>query len=463
MIKQHVVVLSVPFLRVAKVILSKYILDYLTTRADVIILSPYDSREFKSQFRNYDNITFQKWVDPTLPVLANSLLATAEIMRMNGYWYKFRNSGMGYYHRNQCRVFKTAAADSHFPLHKRIMFYVLSRLGYFPGMWKLLTGLVVRLYLKEKKINIDERYKRVTVIQSSSWGLQDRLVPFLLTKVRRVLIPYTTDQLTTNGYLLADYDAVCVQGELEWEYAVNKHHKPEDKLFKTGSIWFRILDLALKIPKSGKGKDAKQILYAGVSRDYYPRAGELRSIERILHAIKNNPSLVGTRIVYRPYILDAADMDEIITRFDGEALLSIQWPDQMINQIGNQSNAILADVVDDHVHSLSNFNLMIMSGSTSLALDVSYISNCAVIGNFSDFDGKLNDRRTDLLLSRSGTNLLPGCVIVKSNLELIEQVQRIMLDPDYSKSLGTQLIYDWDYSNVNLTNVLDKAIFEDCI
>jgi hypothetical protein len=101
-----------------------------------------------------------------------------------------------------------------------------------------------------------------------------------------------------------------------------------------------------------------------------------------------------------------------------------------------------------------------MSGTTSLGLDISYISNCGIIGNFTDYNQILKSRNTKVFFQDSGTICLPSCIIVKTNIELVEKVKELISEPKKSIDAGKRVRSDWDYENVDLFNIFDKAIFK---
>ena len=164
-------------------------------------------------------------------------------------------------------------------------------------------------------------FEKVTLIQSASWGFQDRLLGWMARKHkwRTVMMPYTTDQLSINGHLISDFDAVCVQGEMEY-YLVSKYHKVlVNQVMKLGSPWARYIEethFRIKNKVRAK-KKKKQIIYSGVGHTYFPIESEFYGLELLLGAIKTG-EIVDTEIVYRPIVLTEEKRKRIEYNFSEE-------------------------------------------------------------------------------------------------------------------------------------------------
>lgn len=459
--KDKLVIISVPFLRIAKSVLSDLMLEYLSGKSDIFIICPFESKDFRDQFSKYKNLTVINWKEPKVSLLANRIMSASEVMRMNGYWYKYRDKGMGYYSLNQYKNFEIGGKDKKKSLFNRLLILILSFLGTIPNLWKYVASLSLKGYISSVEIPIDTlKYSNTILIQSSSWGIQDRVLAHWAEgrDIHKVLLPYTTDQLIMNGYLVAEFDSVCVQGSLEYKYAREYHGIPESKIFKTGSLWFRVLD-GLITEKPSREVSGKTVLYAGVSQQYYPREAEFLALEDIIKVLKVDENLQNVKIIYRPFIIEERERTEILNRFKNEPFLSYQWPNQLLSNVKNIENVDLNEVLKSDIENLSGIDVMIMSGTTSLGLDVSYISNCGIIGNFTDYNQVLQSRYTDVFFQDEGTICLPKCKVVKTNIELVNEVKKLLSDSQKSIDLGISVRSDWDYERKDFLKILDNAIF----
>lgn len=461
--KDKLVIISVPFFRIAKSVLSDLMLEYLSSRSNIVIICPFEGNDFKDQFSKYSSVTIINWQEPKVSLIAQKLMSFSEVMRMNGYWYRFRKKGMRYYTLNQYKNFSKDGKDIIKPLINRGLILILSVLGSIPKLWKYVASLSTESYLKSVKLPFDtQEYNKVILIQSSSWGLQDRILAHWAEKrdIHKVLLPYTTDQLIMNGDLMTEFDSVCVQGPLEDKYAREYHGVKETRIYRTGSLWFRVLDSLNSDRARQQSGHQKTIMYAGVSEQYYPREGEFLALESIIKALGEDEAYQDVKLIYRPFILNKDERSEILNRFENEPIISYQWPNLLISDVKNKHNVDLKYVLRNDIENLSGIDVLIMSGTTSLGLDVSYISNCGIIGNFTDYNQVLKSRNTDVFFQDSGTICFPKCVIVKTNIELVEKVKYLISNHKMSIEAGKRIRSDWDYENVDLESILDKAIFD---
>ena len=118
---------------------------------------------------------------------------------MHGYWFRHRKNGMFAYllfnslakHGKNNQLLKLS-------LWKRAIYFIIYFFGAWPRSWQILDLLVApKLFNHNQLIDLSSQYSDITLIQSSSWGMQDRMLSWNAKKVKwkKILLPYTTDQL----------------------------------------------------------------------------------------------------------------------------------------------------------------------------------------------------------------------------------------------------------------------------
>lgn len=456
---RNLVIISLPFYRIARVSLSEFVLGSLREVSDVIIVAPFaEEPGFKASFGG-PNTTFLSWALNRLNRVQRLLLSISEILRMNGYWKRFRNRGMAYYYANQFVRFSDDGRDSAIGFPRHVSYWLLSLIGVYPKAWVLVDRLLGEGWLRfPRLVKATERYGNVTLIQSANWGLQDRALAGLSRthKWRKVLLPYTTDQLHVNGYLLNSFDAVCAQGSFEFDRARDVHAVPEKNIRRLGSAWFRHLaklQSALAAQTPQKSNVQKIILYAGVASTYFPRESEFEAIDAIVNFItRSQQSYV---LIYRPVEFDEPRKEQIRRKYDGVSAVRLQWPTS--SQIGldqyseiDQDSSLL-----EYVRCITGCELVIMSSITSLCLDVAFLDKPGVIANFADPSGVLQNRHIHL----ADLDWLPGLRVAYSISELIETMEHLLMNREEAARESSQLIAPWDYPDVDFEATLLHAVY----
>lgn len=446
---KKIYIISVPFHRIAKITLSDFFLEQIAADGEILIISPLINEDFKSQFKKIKGIQYLNWgFQPS--GFAKKIFAISEMLRKYGYWFRFRNRGLQYLFYNRFKMFGHDGCDKNFSPLTKVLIYLSGLLGYFRFSWKLIDSFFfIKKGTFEALQSITRKYDQKVFVQSSSWSEQDRILQKWMRKHANlnILIPYTTDQLWTNGYLLADYDLVFAQGPAEYNFAKNFHKINDAQLVKFGCMWFRIMDKVRSQSVQQMQDKETVILYAGVDADYYPKEGELIAIKALSKAI-NSKKIPPAKIIYRPYIRSQAEKEIVIELFKELKEIEFQWIDLVINNITSTQKVSLSDSVKNAVKEFSGIDLVIMSGSTSLALDVAYLSNCAVIANFTD-SKNINYRRKAHLQFDSNNNLfgIPGVNVVESTEALINYAALFLNDKKLSEKNAKEIYSNWDYNN----------------
>jgi hypothetical protein len=459
---KRAVIISVPFYRIARVSLSPVVLSALARDAAIIIVAPFAGHPvFENTFRGSDT-TFVEWRAPVLGRIARFLFAISEIMRRNGYWRRFRHEGTAYYVANQFAIFGENGADRRLSVLHRAAFAVLAIFGQWRRSWRVADRLLGSSWCEQSTLtSAVAGYREVTLIQSANWGMQDHALATLSRTHgwRRVLLPYTNDQLDVNGFLLNDFDAVCVQGTYENRRARERHNVPPSHIHQLGSVWFRHLDeIREKVLKQDStaprgGPTPETVIYAGSPRLSFPREVELAAVDAIYELVRG----YGDRylFVYRPIEhWTEEDKQWMRERFAGKPGLKLEFPDIAAAGLDGYTPIDHERSLQDYVRRLLSCRVLVMSLTTTLAMDVAYLRRAGVVANMIDPQGILRRRHTHLL-NLAG---FPGIHKVHSLEELQNTVKYMLDNPKEVERESAEIIAQWDYRS-DFASVLRKAVF----
>ncbi len=443
-------VLSIPFLRIGKVFLSRNFISKIEgSDVELIIVSQNNfDLSFFSQF-TFAKVTLIQIREQESTSFLGRIYGLSELLRTCGYWYKFRNKGLWYYYYNMFRQFSKVFPDRRFSLFKRTYLLLISFFGQFRFFWEFFDSLLSHYFIIPEELKrCNNNNENICLIQAACWGYQDRMLAFWSKKntVDSFLIPYTSDQLTMNGYLINDFKKVFVQGPIEFEYAKSNHKIDENRILQAGSLWLRNIDATkLEFPK--KSHDKIRILYAGVSDLYYPRLKELEVIKELILFLERNFK-DSFELIYRPYVTEDHETEIISIYFQNINSITINFPNQLINSLNFTNELInIKQFSQIDTTSISDFDIFIMSLSTSLIIDVAYISKCVLISNIVDTtEGFLKQRGTENGLVLNNTlRFAPGCKIIRSTDELCEIISSVFKNDICISDSSEELLKQWDY------------------
>lgn len=452
---RRLVIISVPLSRIARVTLSEEFLGPLRKEFDIAIVAPFASDPAFVKTFGGARTSLLRWTMPTLTRARRTLLAISEVLRRDGYWWRFRHDGMEHYLRNQFTIPGENGRDRRMPLARAAAFRALAIMGSWPRAWKLVDRILGTGWAAFPDLErLASGYSSVTIVQSASWGEQDRALATLSRRHRwrRVLVPYTVDQLDVNGYLLNDFDVVCPQGPFEEERARSKHDIGDDRLCRLGSAWFRHLERV----REGLGatlRDAEPfVMYAGVSPLYFPRAVEARAVDRLSAFLEAEfPSL---RLIYRPVEADATRRREIESRYRDCPNVGIQWPTTSEVGLGEYGDTDQRESMRQYVRNLAGCRLLVMSSITSLAIDIAKLERCGVVANQFDDTGMLAKRFAD----RLDRAWFGSFRMVRSLDDMIVQSRVLLTNGAEAKTEAEELTGWWDYANQDFASNLLKAV-----
>jgi hypothetical protein len=456
-VQENLVIISVPFYRIAKVSLSSLVLDALNDNGDILIVSPFSEEpRFKKNF-HAKNIFYLKW-SKKFSKYKILLLGVSEIMRRNGYWRKYKNHGLLYYLKNQFNKFGPDGKDTKLNMAMCFIYWWLSIIGKVNYSWLLVERIIngKKWYQFPLLVEFAKKYNKVVLIQSANWGLQDRALSRLSMEQgwKTILLPYTSDQIAYNGYLLNKFNIVCVPGSFEYNFAKNIQNIAVKNICRLGNCWFRNLEKiksTLDIPTK---KTKTTIIYAGISNLYYNSQDEFDSVDAILDFI--SCAKKSYKLIYRPVEFVESRRKFIEKKYGDINALELQWPTNadlglaQYHEI-NQSNALRKYVTD-----LSSCDLLIMSLAVSLCLDAAFLNKCGVISNMVDSYNTLKRRHSHIF----PMDLLSGVRIVKTIPELLYNIKDLLNNPEKGRKEAMEIISQWDYPDINFQATLSKIVYD---
>ena len=451
----RLVVISLPLYRIARLTLSPVILGELRAHSDVAIVAPFAGAPgFQRDFGG-PRTHFVQWTQAPLAPLRRSLLAASEIMRRNGYWRRFEHDGMAYYVANEAVEHGEDGDDRPMSFGRAMLFRILGWLGRARAAWRIVDRVLGARWARLPELeSLASRYEHVTLVQSSSWGAQDRALATIARRLRwrSVMIPYTCDQLDVNGYLLNDYDAVCVQGPYELDRARRFHALENGRVVTLGSPWFRNLD-RLRAEVAAADADARPtVIYGGTSHLYLPRSSELAAVDALHARIAHRREPM--RFVYRPSGIWTADERRALESQYCARGIEIQWPARSAMGLEEYTEIDQEASLREFVASFIGCRLLVMSLTTSLAFDVAYLCRCGLVANFADPTGTLTRRRTQLFTPTG----YAGISIAWSLDDLLRESERLLDDPDAARRQSDELIAQWDFPQADQRALLLRAV-----
>lgn len=462
------VIISIPFWRIAKLILSKHFIDsFINEKCEIIFVTPLDIESIINEINTKSHsIKVIKWKASFKNKFIGFLYNISEILRLNGYWFRHRKkNGFEYYYYNMFRDFNEDGTNKQKFIVSRIFIFVFSALGNSFKSWKIVNALIRNSYnYPSELLGLINSSDDVAFIQSASWGVHDRLLASWAEEnnIPSFFIPYTTDQLLMNGYLLLNYEKLFIQGELEEQYLLTLHNVEPQKIDKSGSLWLRNIDALKEEIDSNAFQAFKgfKIVYAGVLSLYYPRHKE---IEIVLNLVEELEIVLDENwdFIYRPYLANDNEKKKIEEAFSGIDRVILQWPSISINSLESvNASDFKAEIIQD-IRSLSNIDVFIMSVSTSLAIDAAYISGAQMVSNLIDFENFLVDRKTFKGLVHNNTlRYLPGVILAETENEIKSCILARYKEgcSEASKS-STEILRYWDYKNLEFPHSLAQCLF----
>jgi hypothetical protein len=459
------VILSVPFKRLTRVLLGEPVFGCLRRHADVVVVSPFSNeREFQAEFGG-SGIRFVQWRPPDpIGQPLRALFAVSELLRIRGYWRRFRKQRMAWNMANGYVTLGPNGEDRKLPAATRLVLFVTSVLGLWAGAWKTLDALIgPKLFDCAELRELTRGYRRVTLIQSASFGIQDRMLAWMgrRERWRTVLVPYTTDQLLYNGYLMFAFDAVCVQGPVERRFAAELHGIPPARIVQLGSAWFRHMDIIARALRQGRRVPRTDrpvtIMFAGVSTTYFPRVSERVLLEELMRAVEEQ-RLPGVRVIYRPVVADDEERREIEEAWGRTPRLRLQFPQPSCLAMDEYGRGRMDAELSEYVSQLLDVDLVVTAGVTSLTIDAANLGIPA-ISAIADGTGVLRRRRNELLYDPNGRfNDLEALPIAHQVDQLVPLIKQMLADSAGAATIAAELAAGWDYREMDFSATLLAAV-----
>lgn len=467
--KRTLVIVSVPFARNSRHLLSSRLFQRLRARHEVLVVSPFgDDPGFRKEFGG-ENVAFFTFTPRHLSDNAalKKVYGVSELLRFAGFYFRVRGRGLGYYWRSFTRL---SAVGGEMRAHSRAKRLALQALGVAgaPWAWKSVDAVFGRLVYRTRELEeLVGRYDRAMLVQTASFGEQERFLAFCAGKMglRRILLPYTTDQLSINGYLLSKFDRVLSQGPRETRFARELQGLPEERIDPLGCVWFRNIDevrTALAAARGGAPRPRERvILYAGANPRYFPLSSELAAVDALVAELRAG-RIGDARLVYRPIAEDQEELARVAARYADEPLVEMQIPQLSCYGMSEYTRGSVRAELREYVAQLEEADVFVMSLQTTMALDAYYMGR-PVISNCADPTGTLAGRGTFEVIEQDlgGVNEA-GMPTARTIPELLEHIRRALADPASHAATMLQVVAEWDYGTGDYVERF-LGIVEECL
>lgn len=455
--KNTLTIISLPFYRLERILLMNSFLHLFQTNSDLLIISEYKNNE-ELKIPNCEVLNI-------IDSRKNSILYTIlDYLRVYGFFYKNRNKGLAYYNKEKLWEYKINGNDQKKSKLNSFLILFTSIIGsnnFFLSLFKFFFGRILFSdinFLKKVK-----GYDNINVIQSANWDFQDNKLGWLTSKIKckTFFLPYTTDQLMCNGFLVTNFDYILIQGPKELFYAQTLHQVESRKIIKFGNILFRNISTILDgQEKALINKKKKKILYIGVSSLYYPFSSQILIIDRLLSTISNLSNFV---LVLRPLLTEE---EKVIfeKRYAFINNVEIKYPEHSNYLMKPKDySQTVSNEFTKHILNLMEVDICFFAGITSMILEASYLKK-KIVSIFYDPTGVLR-RRNMSLFFKSDKQLSDfnefSCLQILNNLDEIPLILNnliLLTDADYD--ISKKIVHDWDYPNVNQSEIIDNLFFK---
>jgi hypothetical protein len=460
--KEKLFILSIPFQRIVRSHLSPELIDTLTQRGDLLIISPFAHNNFLQN--QYKKNGIQVIAPPSIGDLPNyiyKLWNISELLRRQGFYHT--NQDTPYNWSTRYKVFGDNGNDKELNFFKKIIINIFGFLGSFPCVWRIFDTLHGYISYSFNYLHIcTKSYEKIIYVSACCWGFQDAMLGFWSRKKKwkSILIPYSTDQLYSNGWLFCDFDAICVQGEAEYRFARKFHKLDEKKIVKLGSsaaFNMRRIICSKKFVKATTSKNFIRVLFAGSDPLFFPIESEYKALEFIL-SIEKTFITQDLFITYRPLTQNGLDRQIINDRFCHYPNLKIEYASPTTFGLTQFEECKFEDIVTNHVSQLINYDIMIMIGLTSLAIDMAVL-NTPSIAFFEDPSGVLQRRETFKNFNEFGEFIGFECYpIAHSKADLADIFISIIQNSHQRTKIVNDIITSWDYNKSDYLNIIDNLI-----
>ena len=454
-------ILSLPFQRLIRSLLSPSLVSFFSRRADIIIVSPFAG--ISGFNRLHSSLQIQHLRAPSerkLAPVVKWLHRVSTVLRIRGYWFRERKT-LRYYWAN--RHFQ-ARKDGHLkkiPAMLRPGLDLLSWAGGWCGAWRCLEFFYGRKAFQMSGLErIAQQYRRVILVQAASWGFQDAALGWLGRKHRwfSVLFPYSMDQLFCNGHLLNDFHLVCAQGKHEIRWARQFHQIPSARILSLGSFYLRELSLRKKSFHIKLGPISPQyLLYAGIAPQYFPRDLELAAVNYLAEVVLYHLG-IGWQLSYRPVCVSSREISILSRSLKYRDRVRLQFPGPSSIGLRKYRDSDVQREVNALIQGLRQVRIMVTSLTTSLSLEAAQMGIPSVA--YFPSSPELDIRKTRLLLDERNRPVgLESVPVATSFSDLGNMVLRLARRSRERDRIARATRELWYAAKDNFAQVLDRAIF----
>jgi hypothetical protein len=463
--KKNLVIISIPFQRLIRSHLSPMVIDTLTSESELLIVSNL-ANDLKF-CENYQINGVKILAPPSLDnisLIERGFFLVSGMLRLRGFWFSKRRE-IPYFWAKRHIIFGENGNDKKVGFFYRQIINLLGILGSSVKVFRFFDAVHGRwTYSFPELFKIVKDYNQITLIQTASWGFQDATLGYWArtNACRKVLLPYTTDQLCNNGWLYCDFDKVCAQGEREYFFAKNRHNLKAENIDRLGSLNLFSMRKALNSmfeKKSQHKKKGVSILFSGSVATFFPSESEFSCLEILLDYIEKN-EFGEVHVNYRPLFINKRIESLIAERFQNRANLTIQCADEGVYGLDSYVDSSWFDIVKKHNQSLLNHDLLVCAFGSSLAID------CAALGipsvfYMGDATGTLRKRKSHLLLDEDGRfDSIKSTPIEHDMQLLVKRIKRILDSKQERDKIVNGILNEWDYNSNDLLMRLKVAVFE---
>jgi hypothetical protein len=464
------VVISIPYSRNFRYLVSSEIYKKLKKKYDILIVTPELERDkdIEKDFGG-NNVRFYYYNHDhkALSKITRSIYLFTEALRRFGYYYKYRNKQLRYYWEISTGKYSRTLDKDGFATQQNFIYRLLCMfigvIGSNKNFWSKLAVFFGKFFFDVHDINkITSNYDELVLIQTANWGFQERFLGFWAykNKCKTILVPYTTDQILINGYMITDYDFYCPQGSVEEKYLVNLHEVDQKKICKLGMVWLRVLEEtniykkieSEKSQKDRRLKDKIRIMYTGLTPTAYPMKSEFEAIDRILYEIKIG-HINANQLVYRPVVIDIKTKQAIEERYSNNSLIELQWPQAAMIGIHSEIRSSITAQIEEYLEQVAGIDLIIMSATTTMAFDA-FKMEIPCIANFYNSNDSFckNGFSKSYIDTDEFIISAKGMPVVHTLDELIDEYRKLMDNPNVVKLTKESTFSSWDYRNKNYVN-----------
>ena len=162
---KNLTIISVPFIRLKRILLFPDFIDSLSKYSDILIIAPFENKNIS--YKKNDSIFYYK-LDNKLSKFQDLIYNFTESLRVFGFFRRERNNGLNFWYKD---LFLNVSSDgevSKKSITRRLILFILSLLGSIENLWILFDRLLGKFIFHEPALfEISKNYTNVSIIQSA--------------------------------------------------------------------------------------------------------------------------------------------------------------------------------------------------------------------------------------------------------------------------------------------------------